>query len=148
MLRAGHAGAKRLRAHQAGQQPRPTAAASAAIACPPPLTRARRGTRFPAIPLTAAAPEQAVLRERGWSIAAVPYWEWTSLAAEPARLAHLAAALAAAGYWTAASAEAAAAAAAVEAEAVAAAAAAKTTGAPLQSAERAPTGPGGWLWYI
>ncbi len=83
-----------------------------------------------------------MLRERGWSIAAVPHWEWAALASEPARLAHLAAALAAAGYWTAASAEAAAAAAAAEA------AADESVAAPSLSAERPPTAPGVWLWLI
>jgi hypothetical protein len=82
-----------------------------------------------------------VLHERGWSIAAVPYWEWAALASEPARLAHLAGALAGAGFWTAAEAEAAAAAAAAEA-------AAEATAALSRPAERAPAAPGGWLWLI
>ncbi len=67
----------------------------------------------------------------------VPHWEWAALASEPARLAHLATALAAAGYWTVAE-TAAAAAAAAEAEA-----AAETA---RLAEPRSHTASPGWLW--
>jgi hypothetical protein len=67
----------------------------------------------------------------------VPHWEWAALASESARLAHLATALAAAGYWTVTAAE----------TAAAAAAAAEADAETARLAEpRSHTASPGWLW--
>ncbi len=76
--------------------------------------------------------KQGLLRRQGWTLVAVPHWEWDALPSPPARLAYLAARLAHAGFWTeprAAAATAAAAAAAAARAGGGAAAAARRSGA-------------------
>jgi hypothetical protein len=67
--------------------------------------------------------KQGLLQQQGWTVVAVPHWEWDALPSRAARLAYLAGRVARAGFWADPRAAAAAAAAAADAAAAEAAAA-------------------------